>query len=118
MALQLGIRIDINLMLTRLQLYICNDSTTIKSRNVLYESGFRCYSRDLPCIITHLASYSDVLSGYYSNRLRITTHAAVLGIITLTSENVKNRRRATASWRRYCRYATMNDFRQVFEVDS
>jgi hypothetical protein len=118
MALQLGIRMDINLMLTRLQLHICNDGATIKSRNVLYESRFGCYSRDLPRIITHPASYSDVLLGYHSNRLRITTHAAVLGIITPISENVKNRRRATASWRRYHGYATMNDFHQVFEVDS
>jgi hypothetical protein len=109
---------DINLMLTRLQLHIYNDGATIKSRNVLYESRFRCYSRDLPYIITHLASCSDVLSGYYSNRLRITTYAAVLGIITLISENVKNRRRATASWRRYRGYVIMNDFHQVFEVDS
>jgi hypothetical protein len=69
----------------------------IKLRNVLYKSRFRYYSRDLPCIITYLASYSNILLGYYSNRLRIITYVAVLGIITLISKNIKNRYRATAS---------------------
>jgi hypothetical protein len=97
MALHLDVQMDINLMLTRLQLHICNDGATIKSRNVLLGSGFGCYSKDLPRIITHPASYGNVPLGYHSNRHRMTMHAAVLGIVTLTSETVKNRRRATAS---------------------
>jgi hypothetical protein len=64
---------------------------------MLLGSGFRYYSKDLPRIITHLASYGNVPLGYYSNRYRMIMYVAVLGIVTLISETVKNRRRAIAS---------------------
>jgi hypothetical protein len=85
---------DINLMLTRLQLHICNDGAITKSRKVLWKSGFGCCSRDLPHTITHPASHSDVPLGHHTVNSRCNdvlgarVHYRYIEIIATSNEDL------------------------------